>query len=262
MLLTKTKNEHLIEILESIDPLVKKLLEHKLYYSLDSNEKIKLFMEYHIFAVWDFMNLLKHLQRNLTCISIPWLPTNDSHIRRLINEIVTDEESDNYSENEVASHFELYYNAMKEANADTICIDFFISQIREGKKIENILLKPIIPKAVRNFINVNWLIINKEPIHSAASAFVFGRESIIPLMFAQFAKELNYKNDQFNLFNLYLERHISLDKSKHQEKAFKILTCLCDNDSTKWEDVKRVATTSMEARLELWDSILESTIMF
>jgi hypothetical protein len=39
--------------------LQKKLMEHKIYNAVNSKKNINIFMQYHVFAVWDFMLLLK-----------------------------------------------------------------------------------------------------------------------------------------------------------------------------------------------------------
>ena len=79
---------------EDLIDLRKSLIEHPLYNSMDNLNDIKKFMEIHVFAVWDFMSLVKNLQINLTCISTPWIPSKNSLTARLINEIVWGEETD------------------------------------------------------------------------------------------------------------------------------------------------------------------------
>ena len=68
--------------------LQKTLQSHKLYGSVKCEKNVKIFMEDHIFAVWDFMVLLKQLQRKLTCVDKIWLPPKSNSIARYINEIV------------------------------------------------------------------------------------------------------------------------------------------------------------------------------
>lgn len=71
------------------------LAAHPIYQHLNSLKAIECFMEYNVFAVFDFMSLLKSLQNQITCTSLPWKPSGyPGEMVRLINEIVSGEESD------------------------------------------------------------------------------------------------------------------------------------------------------------------------
>ena len=109
-----------------------RLVRHRIYGLVSSAARLRRFMESHVFAVWDFQSLLKAMQQRLTCTSIPWVPTPDAEARRLVNEIVLDEESDALPEGGSASHFELYLHGMRNAGADTGPIDRMIETLRAG----------------------------------------------------------------------------------------------------------------------------------
>lgn len=104
---------------QRIDGARSKLLNHPIYRAVDSQEKLRVFMESHVFAVWDFMSLTKRLQQDLTCVKVPWTPPRSPAASRLINEIVLAEESDLEPDGKPISHFELYLAAMEEVQANT-----------------------------------------------------------------------------------------------------------------------------------------------
>ena len=89
-----------------------RLIRHPIYGLVNTPERMRLFMQTHIWAVWDFQSLLKSVQQQLSCVTVPWVPTPDPEARRLINEIVLDEESDELPNGSFASHFELYLRSM------------------------------------------------------------------------------------------------------------------------------------------------------
>ena len=110
---------------KAVSPARHRVISHPLYRSLDGLQPVTTFMEHHVFAVWDFMSLLKSLQRHLTCIEVPWVPAGPTGSRRLINDIVLVEESDELGRGFI-SHFELYLDGMSQAGADRSSIDAFI----------------------------------------------------------------------------------------------------------------------------------------
>jgi Protein of unknown function (DUF3050) len=102
-----------------IDSTRQRMVEHPVFTAIHDVQDLRIFMEVHVFAVWDFMSLVKRLQRDLTCIEVPWLPPRDRHAAQLINQIVLGEETDVDPSGEPVSHLELYLGAMREVGADT-----------------------------------------------------------------------------------------------------------------------------------------------
>src|SRR5260370_27167557 len=122
--------------LKVVEPYKQALATHQMYSAISSLDHVRIFMETHVFAVWDFMCLLKALQRALTCTKTPWIPRGDAATRRLINEIVLSEESDLLSDGTYASHFELYLTAMEEAGAETLSLPTFIQKFEAGEFVQ------------------------------------------------------------------------------------------------------------------------------
>jgi Protein of unknown function (DUF3050) len=229
------------------------VVTHEIYSRLDSHAAIVTFMEHHVFAVWDFMSLLKSLQRNLTCVQVPWVPTGPTSSRRLINDIVLVEESDELGGGFI-SHFELYLQGMSQAGADTTVIEPFIELIRTGTPVLDALAAVPVPDPAAEFVRTTWTFIQTLPLHCQAAAFAFGREDLIPEMFQQVVA-VNEELGQLDLFVDYLRRHIQVDDEEHTPMAMQMLADLCGDDDRKWQECVGAVNSALSARVRLWDGI-------
>jgi Protein of unknown function (DUF3050) len=72
---------------EHLATLRAKLLDHSIYAEVASVADLRRFMEDHVFAVWDFMSLLKRLQQDMTCTRVPWFPADSPRAARPIPEM-------------------------------------------------------------------------------------------------------------------------------------------------------------------------------
>lgn len=245
-------------IKKELESLRKSLTEHQLYSRLKTVDDVKIFMESHVFAVWDFMSLLKALQNQLTCTQVPWKPVRNSKIARFVNEIVWGEESDVNEVGEPSSHFEMYLAAMNEVGASTQKIDAITSKSLRIDNIQSILARAELTNAQRSFLQFTFgVILTNEP-HKIAAAFTFGREDLIPDMFLAILKDAEQtKNKSFPKLKYYLDRHIEIDGDEHGPLSLEMMTALCDNDDKKWQDVLEVSISALTYRKLLWDEIAE-----
>ena len=241
-------NPKILKINNTIQPYKNQIVNHDLYKRLNNLPDIATLMEYHVYAVWDFMSLLKALQSILTCTSSPWKPVGDSKIRRLINSIVLEEESDVDADGNPASHFEMYLEAMKQCGAKTKPIEIFISTVTSN----NI---PSVNDGVDSFLKKTFDVIDSRSAHKIAAAFTFGREDLIPDMFTSIVEQYN-TNNKLDKFLYYLERHIELDGGEHGPLALQLICDLCGDDEVKWKEVENTAIDCLIARKELWDVVL------
>ena len=244
------------QINQSIHLLRQDLLNHSLYSKIKNINDLQKFAETHIFAVWDFMSLLKSLQLQLTCTNTPWLPNKNSETAYLINEIVLAEETDINQVGERKSHYELYLEAIKSFGADTNDIDLFLNKLK-NEDVFNAINSSNIPKEVKDFLEFTFKIIEEGKPHKVAAAFTFGRENLIPSMFTAILKNFqkNFPEQDISKLIYYFERHIELDEDEHGPMALEMVIELAENDPEKWKEIKEVSVEALKKRIGLWNSI-------
>jgi hypothetical protein len=224
---------------------------------IDSLSNLRVFMEHHVFAVWDFMSLLKSLQRSETTVEVPWRPKPNRIIARFINEIVLGEESDDDGVGGYISHFDMYRSAMNECGASTSSIDCLIHHLAKGVNISQALIKCRAVASVAEFVETTWSFLRSDSPHCVAAAFTLGREDVIPEMFRSCVASLaRQPGNSLSTLRYYLARHIELDEGRHAPMAVKVMHELCGNDRRRWEEAKKAATTALRARISLWDGIV------
>src|SRR6202011_963164 len=111
------------------------------------------------------------------------------------------------------SHFEIYLEAMEQAQADTRAIRHLVSCAPQGA---NRLSFEGVPPAAREFVETTFQIIHGGSPAAQAAAFAFGREDAIPDMFRSLVRQLNQEmSGDLDQFVWYLERHIEVDGDEH-----------------------------------------------
>lgn len=255
-------NNYIEKIQREIEPLRQEIIHHKVYQVINDIEDLRIFMKYHVFAVWDFMSLLKSLQNQLTCTSVPWFPVGSADTRFLINEIVVGEESDVDMNGIRISHFELYLQAMQQAGADVSIMKTFLLELQKGAKMEDAFAAAKVPEAARSFVRSTFDVIHTGKAYLQATTFTFGREDLIPGMFMSIINDIHQKfPESISVFKYYLERHIEVDGDHHSHLALEMTSSLCCTDEQYWKEATEATITSLKSRISLWDGVYEEIRM-
>jgi hypothetical protein len=91
--------------------------------------------------------------------------------------------------------------------------------------------------------------------HALAASFAFGRERLIPTMFASLREAAVRHRPRLDLLLAYLDRHIELDADEHTPLAFNLVSGVCGEDPARWAEAREAALAALQNRLELWEAI-------
>lgn len=214
-------------------------------------------MEHHVFAVWDFFSLLKRLQRELTCVELPWTPRRHAAHGRFVVEIALAEETDEDGSGGYCSHFELYLRAMDELGASADRITEYTVAVGAGADPSAALDMVDAPPSVKRFVRHTMTLAMEGAPHEVAASFYHGRENLLPDVLGALGQSLGPEIANAPTFLHYLQRHVELDHDEHGPLAAKLLAELCAGDPVRLAEADRAGFDAIEARTALWDGVLE-----
>ena len=231
---------------------------HPLPQAIHSIAHLRLFVEHHVFAVWDFMLLLKALQQHLAPSGAPWAPPRHPSLAGLINSLVAEEECDCLPDHLGGplhlSHFAIYRRAMDEIHADTSVIDAVLVQAMAGD-LPGSVRHPAIPPSARRFLRTTQDLISAGEVDALAAAFAYGRELIVPDLFRSLLARLRLLNLSCPTLCWYLERHIELDGNSHGPLAEQMVQALAGSEPMAHDRVQRVRSRVIGDRECFWDAM-------
>jgi hypothetical protein len=242
-----------------IESLRVKLEAHPIYAAVQTLDDLRVFMQHHVYSVWDFMSLIKYLQHEIAPARWPWTPSGDASVQRFINELVLEEETDIAlpGQEGFTSHYMLYLAAMREVGADADTPARFVQQVAE-QGIDAALASGLAPAPSAAFTRTTFGFLASGKPHTVAAALALGREHVIPSMFRAFLSRMAVTDAQAPSFHYYLNRHVHLDEDFHAPLSLRLLAALCGEDVDKWREAETAAEAAVDARLQFWDGVLKA----
>ncbi|HQT32065.1 MAG TPA: DUF3050 domain-containing protein [Thiobacillus sp.] len=242
-----------------IERLRVRLEAHPIYAAVRTPDDLRVFMQHHVYSVWDFMSLIKYLQNEVAPARWPWTPGGDASVQRFINELVLEEETDIALPGHEGhtSHFLLYLTAMSEIGADADTPSRFVQMVA-AQGIDAALAAGLAPAPSARFTRSTFETLASGKPHTVAAALALGREHVIPSMFRAFLSRMTVTEAQAPSFHYYLNRHVHLDEDFHAPMSLRLRAGLCGEDAGKWREAEAVAEAAVKARLLFWDGVLQA----
>jgi hypothetical protein len=235
--------------------------------SIKTMTDVRCFTRHHVWAVWDYMSLLKRLQRDLSCVKVPWVPSGaPGALTSLVTTIVQTEECDDTPWHGVKlSHYELYLQAMLALGVHSNAIRYATYATQStGSFCRLSAIRAGAPHRAVDFARHNIDVATSGDLVEVAASFALGREDLIPDMFVQLLDGLPRGGDTYgaprgdpSVLKFYFQRHVDLDGGVHGSLALDLLCRLCGEDPHNWDIAEEAALDALEHRRLLWDGVLE-----
>lgn len=234
-----------------------RLSNHPLYHVIRSRNEVRKFMEFHAWCVWDFMSLAKSVQLVVGSFSFPWFPPADPESALAVDEIIRGEEADLGPDGKRQSHFEIYLDAMRQASADTRCIESALQLMKAGSSVSAAMTTANAPPAAVDFVSTTMTLCAGPP-HVRIAALSLGREELVPTMLSTLLKNLPGDDPTLSTFLWYIRRHIELDTEYHGPLCARLLRAAVGDRVSARREAIEAGLIAIRARALFLDEILKS----
>ena len=243
------ENEGLSEsqkLIKLIEAKTQKLSHHEVYSKVTSRAQISCFMSYHIFAVWNFIKLLKSLQIKTSIALRSQALECSGETRDLIGKIVFAEESELYPYGQPTEYFAVYLGAISELEVNS---NFLWTFLTSKHSLQS--LKP----GIQELVGYNLTLAETGTIGEIAAAFFCGREPVSYQLFTSIIKILKQDGKECpNLIN-YTEKLNQENSRQVGTLVLKLLDYFCKDETDKVFALQ-AGLEALNLREQLWNYAL------
>ena len=266
--LNQVQLSRLAAIETRIAPLRKRLRQHRIYESLKSLDDVRRFMEVHVFALWDFMHLVKCLHRAPSTAEATCPPKKrfkkSAGVQSLVDEMVQNYANDLNERGERMATFRMYLDAMEQLGAETKCVASFLGDCGDCGDLRAGDLGPVVgpsllscraPRGAADFTAYTCQVIDSSKDHKVAASLVFGRQSLIVDALLRALGEVERREGtRVDKFRFLLSKYKSLYANNWPALSYQVLVELCGYSDEKWKEAEEAAVGALKARIALWDA--------
>jgi hypothetical protein len=217
-----------LAVTAALSPLREQALNHDVYRLISHPQALTVFVEHHVFAVWDYAAL--------------YTAAHDS--------------ADSLSVRRASAALDEYRRAMVTYGADTRTIDQFEALTGAGTPWPHALDRACVPRAAARFVSRTLTLCQERSPIDLAATLLFGRERLMPSLYRRLAESLAVARSSGMEGLLAHFRQPGQKTMLPQDSIVAVaLADRCGRDPSAWQSVYHAACAALHARLAFWDGI-------
>ncbi|MGE0171483.1 MAG: DUF3050 domain-containing protein [Oligoflexales bacterium] len=232
------------------------LSKHQLYHAIADVRGLKYFMERHVICMWSYNSLIKSLYQDIARVALPLNSSVYKNALRLISQIMLGEEVEDLGDGYLASHLELYLDAMQDLECDTSSVFAFFDLIEKGMPLAKAAKLANFSSEVNCYLGQTIHNLS-QPAHVKAALLYFEAEPFVPENFYEDLAEMTRKNG-FPFCSEYFERLGDGCRDNNLSLMHALAESLCLSDKDLKEEAEKACEALLGEKVRLWNGISHS----